>query len=160
MGDIDLEHLTSLTRKGLKKPQISLVINRLKTEILRCADPFIWNVLSEHLLGESLPKGIRSAWIFVIRPGICSPAHYHPNSVQFTTVIEGGGKIKIGEVETEVETRSPRGRQPIWYIIPKNASHGVITKDRAMVVFSFHTCISKELLEVETSGGRLRLYEK
>jgi len=160
MGDIDLEHLTSLTRRALKKPQISLIINRLKTDILRCADPFIWSVLSEHLLGESFPKGIRSAWIFAIKPDICSPAHFHPNSVQYTIIVEGDGKMKIGEGEREVETFSPRGRQPIWYIISKNVSHEVITKDSVMVIFSFHTCVSKELLEVETSSGRSRLYEK
>lgn len=121
---------------------------------------FIWKVLSEQLLGEAFPNGIRSGWIFVLKPNTCTPSHYHPNSVQHTAVIEGGGKIKIGKEEKEVETFDLQRKQPMWYVIPKNVPHAVNTRDRAMAVFSFHTCSPNELLEVETSSERSRFYER
>ena len=160
LSNIDLEHLTSLTKKALRAPHISHTIELLKREIIESEEPFIWRVLSEQLLGEAFPNGIQSGWIFVLKPNTHTPSHYHPNSIQYTAVIEGTGKIKIGREEKELQTFDPERRQPMWYVIPKNVPHAVITRDLAMVVFSFHTCPPGKLLEVETSSGRSRFYER
>lgn len=159
MSNVDLDHLTSVTEKALRAPHILDMIALLKAEILKSKEPFIWKDLSEQLPREGLPNGIQSAWIFVLKPNITNPAHHHPNSAQHMAVIEGVGKIRIGREEKKIQIFDPQGNQPTWYIIPKNVSHAVTTKKRVMVVFSFHTCPSKELLEVEILSGRSRLYE-
>lgn len=141
-------------------PHIPRTIGLLKREIAESEEPFIWRVLSEQLLGEAFPDGIQSGWIFVLKPNTRTPSHYHPNSVQHTAVIEGSGKIKIGREEKELQTFDLQRRQTMWYIVPKNLPHAVTTRDLAMVVFSFHTCPSSRLLEVETSSGRSRFYER
>jgi len=131
----------------------------LETKILERKEPFTWNVLSERLLGEPFPKGIQSAWIFALRPNIRILSHYHPNSVQHTTVVKGSGKIIIGEDEKEIQTFDQQEMQSIWHVIAKNVPHAVATGDRVMVVFSFHTCAPSELLEIETLSGHSRFYE-
>jgi len=160
LGNIDLERLTSLTEKALRNPYILRIMELLKAEILRREEPFIWKVLSEQLLEETFPAGIRSGWMFVLKPNTHTASHYHPNSVQYTLVIEGSGKIRIGEDEKEVQTFDLKRRKQIWYVIPRNVPHSVTIREHAIVVFSFHTCPPSELLEVETLSGRLRVYEK
>ena len=131
----------------------------LEAKILDSTEPFTWKVLSGRLLRESFPKEIQSAWIFALKPNIRTHSHYHPNSVQHTSVIKGSGKIIIGKDEKEVQTFDPQGMHPIWHVIAKNVPHAVTTGGRAMVVFSFHTCTPNELLEIETLSGRSRFYE-
>ena len=131
----------------------------LETEILESKESFTWKVLSERLLGEPFPKGIQSAWIFALKLNIRILSHYHPNSVQHTTVVKGSGKIIIGEDEKEIQTFDQQEMQSIWHVIAKNVPHAVATGDRVMVVFSFHTCAPSELLEIETLSGHSRFYE-
>jgi len=157
---VDMEHLTNLTRRALASPNILHMIELLKKEISKSEEPFIWKVLSEQLNGETFPKGILSAWIFVLKPDTYSPSHQHPNSVQYSAIIEGGGKMKIGGEEKEIQIFDSQGKQHVWYVIPKNVPHAVVTRDRPNVVLSFHTSSSNELLEVETSSGRSRFYER
>lgn len=159
MSNTDLEQLTRLTKKALRTPHILQMMKLLETKILESKEPFTWEVLSERLLGEPFPKGIQSAWIFTLKPNIRIPSHYHPNSVQHTTVVKGNGKIIIGKDEKEVQTFDPQGMQLIWHIIAKNVPHAVATGGHVMVVFSFHTCAPSELLEIETLSGRSRFYE-
>lgn len=159
MSNIDLKQLTRLTKKALRTPHILHIMELLEAKILESKEPFTWKVLSERLLGEPFLKGIQSAWIFALKPNIRIPSHYHPNSVQHTTVIKGSGKIIIEKDEKEVQTFDPQGMQLIWYVIAKNVPHAVTTGDRAMVVFSFHTRAPSELLEIETLSGHSRFYE-
>jgi hypothetical protein len=83
----------------------------------------------------------------------------HPNSVQYSAFIERGGRIRIRGEEKEIQVFDLGGEQ-VWYIIPKNVPHSVMTFDRTNVVLSFHTCSSDELIEVETSSGRSRFYAR
>jgi len=157
---VDMEHLTNLTKRALVSPTVLDMIELLKKEIVESEGPFVWRVLSEQLIGATFPRGILSGWIFVLKPDTCSPSHQHPNSVQYSAVVEGRGKIKIAEEEEEIRVFDPRGIQQVWYVIPKNVPHAVATRDRLNVVLSFHTCSSNELIEVETSSGRSRFYER
>lgn len=45
-------------------------------------------------------------------------------------------------------------------LLGEGVSHSVFTREKPMVVFSFHTCVASELLEVETVSGRSRKYEE
>lgn len=159
MLDVNLEDLTNLAKKTLASARILHRIALLKKEITKSKELFIWEVLPEGLLGETLPNGIRSAWIFFLKPDTCTPSHLHPNSVQYSAFIEGGGWIRIGGEEKEIQVFDLCGKQA-WYIIPKNVPHNVVTLGRANAVLSFHTCPSNELIEVETSSGRSRYYAR
>ena len=159
MSNTDLEQLTRLAKKALRTPHILHMMKLLETEILENKEPFTWKVLPERLLGEPFPKGIQSAWIFALKPNIRIPSHYHPNSVQHTTVVKGSGKIIIEKDEKQVQILDPQKMQLIWHVITKNVPHAVATGDRIMIVFSFHTCAPSELLEIETLSGHSRFYE-
>ena len=155
-----LEYLTIVARKALDLPWVSQMIKRLKMEILCSDEPFIWEVLPEKLVGEVFSAGIRSGWVFVLKPNCKTPTHCHPNSVQYTAVLEGSGRIRIGGEEKEIRLFDPSCNEAAWYIIDEGVPHMVITGDAPMVVISFHTCPSDELLEVETRSGRRRIYVK
>jgi len=154
-----LSKLTPLVKKMMQERDILDIIEDLKAQIGECNEPFIGVSIPEHRLRERFPSGIKSAWVFVIRSHTKFPSHHHPNSVQHTVVIEGAGKVKIGDREVEVKRFNPKDPRPIWYIIGKNTSHQFVTEDFPIVVISFHTCHARELIEVETESGRSRFYE-
>jgi len=153
-------YLTNLTKRALKTPDILHTIQLLKEEIIGSEEPFIWKVLSEQPLLEKFPHGVQSGWVFALKPNTSTPPHRHPNSVQYTAITEGSGTIRIGKREREIQTFDPQKNQLTWYVIPKNVPHSVDTREQAVVVLSFHTCPPNELIEVETSSGRSRFYEK
>jgi mannose-6-phosphate isomerase-like protein (cupin superfamily) len=160
MPEADLPKLTSLVKKMLKNRDALNIIDVLKTRLLESNEPFVWATLPRQLIGEEFPKGIRSAWIFVLRPRYHTSPHYHPNSIQHTAVIEGGGWAKIGDQEVELQVFNSQSIQPIWYVIGKGVSHEFVTRDSPVVVVSFHTCLADELVEVEMESGSKRLYER
>jgi len=159
MSIVNLRNLTSLAKNALASQDILRMIESSKKKIEKSKEPFIWEVLSERLLGESFPEGIRSAWMFFLRPNTSCPSHRHPNSVQYSAIVEGGGTIRIGEEQKEIQIFDPVRRQA-WYVIRKDVPHQFITGDRTNVVLSFHTVPPNELVEVETSTGRSRFYEQ
>lgn len=160
MQEVDLAKLTSLVKKILENRSVLSIIEELKAKLLDSNEPFVWATLPPQLIGEEFPTGIHSAWIFVLRPRYHTSAHYHPNSIQHTAVIEGSGWAKIGDQEIELQIFDPRGIQPIWYIIGKSVSHEFVTRESPIVVISFHTCLANELVEVEAESGSRRLYER
>ena len=159
MSEEVLFKLTPLVEKMIGNQSILDIIDSLKARIVECDEPFIGASVPKHRLEERFPSGIKSAWVFVIRPYTRIPLHHHPNSVQHTVVIEGSGKVKIDDRLFEVRRFNPKAPLPIWYVIGKNSSHQFVTEDSPVVVISFHTCRAKELIEVETESGRSRFYE-
>ena len=158
MSIVNLQDLTNLAEKALASEDILLMIELSKKKIEKSKEPFIWEVLSERLLRGTFPEGIRSAWMFFLRPNSSSPSHRHPNSVQYSAIVEGGGMIRIGKVQKKIQIFDPLRRQA-WYVIRTNVPHEFITGIRTNVVLSFHTVRPNELIEVETSTGRSRFYE-
>jgi hypothetical protein len=61
MPDVNLEDLTNLMKKTLASARILHMIEPWKKEIARSKEPYVWKVLSERVLRETLPSGIRSA---------------------------------------------------------------------------------------------------
>lgn len=160
MQEADLPKLTALVKEILKNRKVLGIIDDLKAQLLETNEPFLWTTLPENLIGESWPAGIRSAWIFVLRPHYNTSPHYHPNSIQHTAVAEGEGRAKIGDKQVKLELFDPADPQPIWYVIEKGVSHEFVTGKSPVVVVSFHTCAADELVEVEEESGRTRLYER
>jgi ribosomal protein S18 acetylase RimI-like enzyme len=74
-------------------------------------------------------------------------------------MIEGKGKAKIGDNWEDLKSFNPKNRES-WYVIDKNLPHEFYPEGHEMVVISFHTCLSKELIEIKSDSGEHRLYER
>lgn len=159
MQEADLLKLTALVEEILKNRKVLDVIGDLKAQLLETDEPFVWATLTENLIGKGFPADIRSAWIFVLKPHYRTSAHYHPNSIQHTAVIEGDGQAEIGNQQAKLDLFNLNDPQPIWYVIEKGVSHEFLTGKSPVVVISFHTCPADDLVEVEKESGRKRLYE-
>lgn len=160
MQEADLRKLTALVKEILRNRRVLDIIDDLKAQLLETDEPFVWATLPENLIGKGFPTGIRSAWIFVLRPHYRTSSHSHPNSIQHTAVVEGDGQAKIGNQQVKLELFNPTDPQPIWYVIEKGVSHEFVTGKSPVVVISFHTCPADDLVEVEKESGRKRLYER
>lgn len=152
-----LKSLNVVAERLLNASSIKETIKALKIELQRSREPFVWRTINIKPLRDGLPKNIRSAWIFVLRKDTPSIAHYHPNSVQYTVMIEGKGKAIIGGAQKELKLFDPQNKKT-WLVIGKNTPHEFFPEELDMVVLSFHTCLGDELIEIEVNSGRERKY--
>ncbi|UCE38118.1 MAG: hypothetical protein JSW00_02440 [Thermoplasmata archaeon] len=134
-------------------------IENLKTEIQRSKEPFLWEVINLDVYKQDLPPIIESGWIFVLKKNTPSVAHYHPNSIQHTVMIEGKGKVNVSDQLRDLKSFNP-SNEDIWIVIDKDVPHEFFPYDQDMVVVSFHTCIPEDLVEIKCEGHEHRIYEK
>ncbi|HLY00877.1 MAG TPA: cupin domain-containing protein [Candidatus Cybelea sp.] len=139
------------------RSDVVATIERLKAELRASDEPFVWATIDVGNVPE-IPDEIQSAWIFVLRAGRWSGAHYHPNSVQHMAVIEGCGRSNIGGAIGEMAAFGDDGSGERWFVIEPGVPHEFFPEDGDMVVMSFHTAAAQELLEVSQSGV-IRHYE-
>ena len=154
-----LKSLNVAVERLLSNPSIKETIRALKIELQRSREPFVWRTINIKPLRDGLPKNIRSAWIFILRKDTPSVAHHHPNSVQYTVMIEGKGKAIIGGAHKELKLFDPTQDGKTWLVIGNNTPHKFFPEGQDMVVISFHTCLDDELIEIEVNSGRRRLYK-
>ena len=160
------EHLVSL---------IEPIIERVRAELRRKPDALMtWEPVPLTIFGNTLPKEIRSGWIFVLRAGVDTGAERHPNSHQRMLTIGGTGDMKIdikaakndAALESDIKWQSnvliSDPNAPLeqrWISIPPNVWHRpVIPIGADWVVVSFHTVPATELIE-ERPGAKRMLYE-
>lgn len=158
---VDLPALESAATRLLAAAESRAAIVRLKAGLKLAGEPFVWATLDLGPVRDLLPARIQSAWIFVLREGVWSGAHYHPNSVQHMIVVEGRGRSRIAGKERVMAGFAERG-QPLearWQVIPERVPHEFLPEGGDMVVISFHTCPAHELEEIEAGTGRSRFYE-
>jgi len=132
-----------------------------KMKIQESDEPFIWNVINLESIQQYLPPNIKSGWIFVLKKGTPSIAHYHPNSVQHTVIIEGKGKVRIKDhiKDLKIFDSSAFSEEDMWCVVDKNVPHEFFPLGE-MVVISFHTCLPDELIEIKYGNGEKRIYKK
>lgn len=68
------------------------------------------------------------------------------------------GKATIGEAQKELKIFDPQNEKT-WIVVYKNTPHEFFPEEQDMAVISFHTCLDDELIEIEVSSGRGRLYK-
>ena len=155
-----LASLSDLVEELLGQETTRETIRRLKEEAGRTDEPFVWEVLDPDRLAGRLPDTLRSGWIFVLREGVPSGCHYHPNSVQHMVMVEGRGVSEVGGTRREMVALGTAGASPeeVWYVIDEGVEHEFFPSGSEMVVVSFHTCEADELQEVAFNGGQSRLY--
>jgi quercetin dioxygenase-like cupin family protein len=151
MQAADLEALGRAARALLRQDGIADTIARLKAELPRTEEPFVWSQVDLAAVGPLLPAVIRSGWLFVLRRDAPSGAHHHPNSVQHMLVVEGACRAHVGGAWRQLAPQE-------WAVIPAGVPHEFIPAGQDMVVLSFHTCAAEELEEVSAATGATRQY--
>ena len=152
-----LKELDTTVKILLEDSAAKEIITNLKSQIQKSSEPFVWGTI-ETLPRYRLPSEFKSIWIFVLKRNAPSIAHYHPNSIQHTIMVEGKGKAKIGNQYKKLKLFNPLDKES-WCIIGQNAPHEFFPEEREMVVISFHTCLGSELIEIKWDGGEKRLYK-
>jgi mannose-6-phosphate isomerase-like protein (cupin superfamily) len=140
------------------RADVVATIERLKVELRASEEPFVWATIDVGNLPD-IPDEIQSAWIFALRAGRWSGAHYHPNSVQHMAVIEGRGRSRVGGTTGEMVPLGDGASGERWFVIEPGVPHEFFPLDGDMIVMSFHTAAARELLEVSASDGLIRHYE-
>ncbi|MHC5037907.1 MAG: cupin domain-containing protein [Planctomycetota bacterium] len=138
-------------------PHIQQSIQDLKVKLEKGKDPFLWLALPSDSDEMPLPKNVRSAWIFLLKANTPSPAHFHPNSIQHTAVLEGEGHVIVGGVKMKLQKTEPC-RPDTWLTIPENTPHEFFPNHNPVTVLSLHSATENQLLEIECQNGSQRKY--
>ena len=146
-----MESFKIVSQKMMADEDIAFQVVVMKEKVKHATDPFVWEVLPVDKFKDDLPENIESIWIFVIKENSPTIEHYHPNSIQHTIMVEGTGTVKIEGITQELKEQE-------LVIIPQRIPHEFFPGPEKMVVFSFHTCESDDLIEVKTSDGKQRRY--
>ena len=153
-----LKDLDAAVKMLLQDSSVRVTMDNLKANIQKSNEPFVWNTIELPPFKDRLPLEIQSVWIFVLKRNTPSVAHYHPNSIQHTVMIEGKGRVRIGKQWKELRLFDPQDDES-WCIIDKNVPHEFWPEEQEMVVISLHTCLSNELMEINCGSGGQRSYE-
>src|SRR5882757_9990774 len=95
-----LELLDAALRSDNVREHIRSVVVSVREELTRRKDALMsWEPFPLDLLATTLPREIRSAWVFVLRAGADTGAERHPNSHQRMMSFEGSGDLQTGEHE-------------------------------------------------------------
>jgi hypothetical protein len=155
-----LELLDAALQSGSVREHIRCVVVRVREQLARKKDVLMsWEPLPFDVLATTLPREIRSAWVFVLRAGADTGAERHPNSHQRMMSFEGSGDLQTGgpgKWQSNVLVSDPdaplEGR---WISIPTNVWHRpVINATADWAVVSFHTVPAEELIEERPDDRR------
>lgn len=153
-------YLNSLIKSAewiLNLPEIPEIKKRLKYELRRTKEKFVWHTIDISTLDENVSDFIKSVWIFVLRHNTPSLSHYHPNSTQYTLILEGKGKVNIGGRNINLQKFDPNNCNTI-YEIERNCPHEFFPDKKDLVVISFHTAVAEKLIEINIESGFQRRY--
>lgn len=154
----DLRALGRLVEEWRDAPEVLRTMDELATGLAACDEPFLGLPLAEPLVGGRLPRGIASAWVFVLRASHRNPAHLHPNSTQYTTAIRGSGTGHLGGEEVALRLFDAAFPAETIYVIPAGVAHAFATGRDGLVVISFHTVVPELLVEIEVESSKRRTY--
>jgi hypothetical protein len=157
----ELEKLHVAVEWLLRQDSFSRAVERLRVELSRSQEPFVWTTVALDTIPVALPAPIKSCWIFLLKHDVPSGSHYHANSVQHMVALNGHGRSNVGGVE---RTMIPFGlaRHSIeekWHVIGEGIPHEFFPEGEDMTVVSFHTCAAAELEEIASGSGARRIYE-
>lgn len=139
-----MHNLLSYAKKLKNERYFEEMVKELRRK-MKSNEPFVGMSIK-----ADLPPPIKSMWIFIVRKNT-SP-HYHPNSIQHSIVLEGKGKVRIGNAFYSLLPIS-KSKEKSWCIIEKNVMHEFFP-DGEMIMVSFHTCHANELIEIKKTGEK------
>jgi mannose-6-phosphate isomerase-like protein (cupin superfamily) len=158
MTTFRISKLAQLVGGWGKTSLVRSVTEDLIAQLEKSKQPFAGASLPTEFTKGRLPPGIRSAWIFVIKPKAKPPLHRHPNSIQHMAVLSGGGHYTIGRRNDVLQPFDPAFPERSLYVIPENMPHTFEPANEHLVVMSFHTAADDELVEEEVESGSRRKY--
>jgi hypothetical protein len=142
--------------KALKKAEVAQQIDRIVAEVEQkltrnTDDAMAWQTIPLSLYGESLPDGIQSSWVFIIRAHAVTGAERHPNSIQRAVSYRQSGDLQVRDDDAwrsnSLVSEPDADMEKRWISIPTNVWHQVVAGDRDWVVVSFHTVPDHQLIE-------------
>ncbi len=160
MTTFRISKLAQLVGGWGKTSQVRTITEDLIAQLDKSKQPFAGASLPDDFVSGRLPPGIKSAWVFVLKPKAKPPAHRHPNSIQHMAVLSGGGRFTIGRRSDVLQPFDPAFPERSIYVIPENVPHTFEPANEYLVVMSFHTVSAADLVEVEVESGSRRTYQK
>ena len=126
----DLEKLNTAVGFLTNQESFLETVGQLSEGINHCQEPFVWSVIDPDSIGSELPESIRSCWIFVLKKGVSSGCHYHPNSIQHMVTIKGQGVSKVAGINKRMIQfgSSNDALADVWYVIGKGVPHEFFLK--------------------------------
>jgi hypothetical protein len=173
-----LQILDAIVRQEAVIEMIDLIIPRVERKLTQESEALLaWEPLPLVVYGESLPKMIRSSWVFILRAQVNTGAERHPNSHQLMMSYRGSGDIQIWAGESMPLNPSVPSRVNFvkgwrsnylvsdsdaqidsrWISIPPNIWHQAVVPEENWVVVSFHTVLEDELIEERPDATDIEL---
>ena len=155
-----LETLDAALRSDKVREHIRSVVARVRDQLASRKEALMcWEPIPLDLIATTLPREIRSAWVFVLRAGANTGAEKHPNSHQRMMSFEGSGDFQTGEPgkwDSNVLVSDPDAPlERRWISIPPNVWHRpLIAAEADWAVVSFHTVRAEDLIEERPDDSR------
>ncbi len=88
---------------------------------------------------DGLPGHTGEVYLTMGKPGQSKGGHYHPEAVEWFTVIEGEAILKLEDVETHEQMEIPMSlKKTITVFIPNNVAHVVVnTGDTDFILLAY-----------------------
>lgn len=146
-----LEALDAALRLPGVRPVIEAIAARVERKLASDASATLaWEPVPLEIYG-TLPAGIRSGWVFVLRANTTSGAERHPNSHQRMMAYCGSGDMQVWASDAwhtnALVSDSNAPLEARWVSIPVNVWHKPVMAAEDWVVVSFHTALADELIE-------------
>jgi len=147
-----LRHLDEMLHRPDVRAAIDAVASRVLAQLEADAlAPLAWESIPLGLYGDTLPRFIRSSWVFVLRGNSASGAERHPNSHQRVMSYRGVGDLQVFvDEEWRSHVLGDNPEAPLlsrWASIPSDTWHQAVVAGPHWVVVSFHTVPDHELIE-------------
>ncbi len=152
---IELEVLEALDTAVLfeaTRHRIDEIVDRVDRKLERRPDEVLaWEPIPLEFYVSSLPEGICSSWVFILRAHTVTGAERHPNSHQRMMSYRGSGDFQTlenGHWRSHFLNSEPTAPlEDRWISIPPNIWHQGVVLEEQWVVVSFHTVPADELIE-------------
>jgi hypothetical protein len=144
--------LDSVVNNPKIKEQIDVIVKRVDKNLEDQPDSIMaWEPIPLQLYNTTLPDGIKSSWVFVLRKNVVTGAERHPNSIQRMMSYKGRGDFQT-KPGTEwnshfLESNNDSDIEKRWISIPINVWHQGVVGDENWAVVSFQTAEVLELIE-------------
>ena len=150
----ELSHLVNSHRKS---DVIASALSRVERALLSHPDhPQAWEPLSVTALPFSIPEGIQSCWIFILRAEASFGAERHPNSHQRTVALSGDAlfELLVDDSWSQLPIRAANDEMDSTssVSIPPSIWHRITIGEENFMSMSFHTVLAEQLIE-ETPVG-------
>ena len=147
-----LRRLDGLCNKKEIRDVIDPIVARVEAGLSQNTDALLaWEPIPLAVYGESVPEGILSSWVFILRANKTTGAERHPNSIQRMMSYRGTGDLQVWSDDqwrsNLLASDSEADLKSRWVTVPINDWHQGVVGDENWAVVSFQTALADELIE-------------